>query len=148
LRIYAQLDEKEQEEAVYLTLNELLKNVIEGSVVFNDEANGDSLQLRIDAAVKEATQAETPWFASMEILDTCREELKVIATHMAKESLYPSNEKPLPPFCFGIRTKGAYSHVIPTATRFLPNRDTSANESPPLHLRLTSASSRRAKRPR
>ena len=69
-------------------MTSFLKAILEGGLRFNDEANGDDLQARIDKACDQADKMQTPWFAHEYIMDTCREELTGMALAQAEDSLY------------------------------------------------------------
>ena len=88
MRTYQELNEKEQERAREVALNELLEAITEG-IRFNDEANSDDLQARIDAAGEKANAMQTPWFWSEYIMDTCKDDLESMAAADAEGALYP-----------------------------------------------------------
>ena len=88
MRTYQELNQAEQERAREVALNELLEAVMDG-LRFNDEANGDDLQARIEAAGEKANAMQTPWFWGSYIMDTCRGDLESMAAADAEDALYP-----------------------------------------------------------
>ncbi len=88
MRTYNELRKDEKEEAHQIALNELLTAIVEGAVRFDDAANGDDLQARIDAACIAAEDMQTPWFSGDYIMDTCRQDLESIAFASAEDALY------------------------------------------------------------
>ena len=88
MRTYQELNQAEQERAREVALNELLEGVMDG-LRFNDEANGDDLQARIEAAGEKANAMQTPWFWGEYIMDTCREDFEGMAAADAEDALYP-----------------------------------------------------------
>ena len=60
---------------------------------FNDAANGDDLQARIDAAGGKANAMQTPWFWSSYIMDTCQDDLEGMAAAYAEDALYPDQRE-------------------------------------------------------
>ena len=71
-------------------LNRLLEDVVSGAVRFNDEANEDDLQARIDAAGEKANSMQTPWYWSEYIMEDekVRESLEGMARRVAEDALY------------------------------------------------------------
>ncbi len=63
MRTYEQLTEAQQKQASERALSELLENVLQNGLRFNDKLNGDNFQEAIDKAIEEAEGMETPWFA-------------------------------------------------------------------------------------
>ena len=90
MRTYQELNEAEQARAREVALNELLEAITEG-VRFDDKANGDNLQARIDAAGERAEAMQTPWFWTSYIMDTCKEDLERMALSDAENALYPDS---------------------------------------------------------
>jgi hypothetical protein len=90
---YAELTEEQQKVARERALTDLLRDIIENGLRFNDAKNGDDLQARIDAAGVKSDEMQTPWFWSEYILDTCRDDLESIATATAEAALYPEAEE-------------------------------------------------------
>lgn len=91
MKHYAELTEEQQKAARERALTDLLRDIIENGLRFNDAKNGDDLQARIDAACAEADRKQTPWFAHEYILDTCRADLESIATATAEDALFPED---------------------------------------------------------
>ena len=94
MKTYKELTAEQQAGAVARCLNDLLEAVIEGGIRFDDKANGNDLQARIDAAGVAAEKMQTPWFVGEYIMDTCREDLTEMATADAEEILYAGPEDP------------------------------------------------------
>jgi hypothetical protein len=88
MKTFEQLTPEQQAKAVEKCLANLLEAICEGAIRFNDEANQDDLQKRIDAAFAKAEKMRTPWFAHEYILDTCREDLEGMARCDAEDALY------------------------------------------------------------
>ncbi len=88
MKTFEQLTETQKSEAKEITLSNLLTDIIEHGIRFNDRLNGDNLQARIDAAGQKAEDMQTPWFWAEYILDTCREELEEMAYCQAEDALY------------------------------------------------------------
>lgn len=89
MKTYTQLSDQEQNHAEKIALGNLINNVLEGAIRFNDKLNKNNLQANIDAACEKADKMQTPWFANEYILDTCREELESIAQCEAEDAFYP-----------------------------------------------------------
>ena len=92
MRTYQDLTEEEKTRAREKALEELLEAITEG-VRFDDKANGDNLQARIDAAGEAAEKMQTPWFWTSYIMDTCKEDLESMALADAESALYPGPEE-------------------------------------------------------
>lgn len=87
MRIYTELDEDEKKRALNASLNTLLPHCLNPeSGVFNSY---EGLAEKIKTALKKAEDMQTPWFAYEYILETCREELIIIATKMMEKAIYP-----------------------------------------------------------
>lgn len=71
MKTYEQLTEYEKVFVTECQTQKLLKGIIEGGIRFNDKLNGDDLQARLDKAINDADENETPWFAGEYILETC-----------------------------------------------------------------------------
>jgi len=106
MKTFEQLTPVEQGRAVRTCLDNLLTDVIEGSLAFNDSLNGDDLQDRINAALAAAERMHTPWFASEYILETCREDLTGMAQCDAEDASYT---EPGERIIHGIAGRGATS---------------------------------------
>lgn len=90
MKTYDELTAEEQGQAVTCWLVHTLKAVCEGAIVFNDEANGNDTQARIEAAAQRAEQMQTPWFTSEYIMDddVVRRILMRVALANAEDSVY------------------------------------------------------------
>lgn len=93
MKRFDELTDAQQNQAVKKCVNLLLKTIVEGAIRFNDAANNDNLQARIDAAWERANAMQTPWFAHEYIMETCREEIEGMARCTAEDSLYPGPEE-------------------------------------------------------
>ena len=89
MKTYAQLTEEQQAVARAKALGELLTDICEQRIQFNDKLKHDGLQKRIDEAGAKAEKMQTPWFWHEYILDTCREDLESMALRTAEDALYP-----------------------------------------------------------
>jgi hypothetical protein len=89
MKTFEQLTQEQQQIAVDRCLTDLLTDICNGTLGFNDELNHDDLQKRIDTAFAEAESMQTPWFAHEYIMDTCREDLEAMARPTAEDALYP-----------------------------------------------------------
>ena len=88
MKTFEELTDTQKKAAIDTCLAQLLESILDGSIRFSDEKNENDLQSRIDAACKKAEKMQTPWFAHEYILDTCREDLKGMATCDAEDALY------------------------------------------------------------
>jgi hypothetical protein len=88
MKTYEQLTDTQKTEAQTFCLQRLLVAIISGNIRFNDKANEDDLQARIDAACKKAEDMKTPWFAHEYIMDTCSEAITAMALCYAEDSIY------------------------------------------------------------
>ena len=91
MRRYNELTEEEQAKAKVVCANRFLEAII-GGVRFNDEANDDDLQKRIDAAIAKAERLQTPWFAGEMIMETCGDEINDMASSNAEDAFYPDTD--------------------------------------------------------
>ena len=92
MKTFDELNEKQQASAINTSLSSLLETILESAIRFNDEANHDNLQARIDAACQKAEAMKTPWFAHEYILDTCLEDLEGMARCQAEDTIYYSDQ--------------------------------------------------------
>lgn len=88
MKTFTQLTSAEQETDVERCLNHLLRGVVEGAIRFSDDINEDGLQARIDTALEEADDMQTPWFAGEYVMDTCRDDMEGMARCEAEDALY------------------------------------------------------------
>jgi hypothetical protein len=93
MRTYDELTEAEKTKAAEKATDRLLGLIVEGAVRFNDELNGDGLQARIDAAMVEANDMQTPWFAGEYVMEAAGEEIKSMARMDAEDALYPAPDE-------------------------------------------------------
>lgn len=89
MKMWNDLDSKEQEKAVNKALSTLLDAVIEGAIYFNDEANQDTLQTDIDTAIHKASENRTPWFAGEYVMEAVGLTLLSMARCDAEDAFYP-----------------------------------------------------------
>ena len=88
MKTYDQLTQPEKDAAEDKAFENILEAIIEGGIRFADEKNQDSLQARIDAAIEEANNLQTPWFAGECVMDACGDELRGMAASDAENALY------------------------------------------------------------
>jgi len=88
MKTYAELTQEQQEQAVERALSELLTDIAQNGLRFDDAASGDDLQARIDRAGETAEQMQTPWFWPGYIMDTCADDLQAMARATAEDALY------------------------------------------------------------
>lgn len=93
MRKWNNLNSDEQEKAVDKALDILLREVVEGSIKFNDALNRDTLQSDINTAMNEANDRQTPWFAGEYIMKAVGETLKGIAGCDAEDAFYPGHNE-------------------------------------------------------
>ncbi len=89
MKTFEQLNTKQQQAAIDHSRTDLLQDILDGAIRFNDKLNKDDLQARINAAFEESERMQTPWFASEYVMDTCREEIEGMARCSAEDSIYP-----------------------------------------------------------
>ena len=94
MRTFDQLIKPEQEAAVTYCLNALLQEILEGWLRFDDPANQNDLQARIDAAFEEANRQQTPWFAGECIMEAVGDELRSMAQCNAEDASYAAEDDP------------------------------------------------------
>lgn len=101
MRTWNDLSEEERQLAVDKTLCDLVGNIVEGAIRFDDKLNGDNFQASLDEAIEEANQMRTPWFAGEHILDAVfklkddqrspvRKILETMAWCDAEDAYYPA----------------------------------------------------------
>src|SRR3989338_7804455 len=69
MRRFDDLTEKEQAASEQAAQASILEDIVSGFMRFNDEANGDDIQARIDAAVVEMERMQTPWFLAERLME-------------------------------------------------------------------------------
>lgn len=91
MRTYEQLNAAEKKQAQEVALTELLTAVCEGALRFDDAANKDDLQARIEAAGKRADAMQTPWFFHEYLMDDAviKETFEGMAAADAEGAIYP-----------------------------------------------------------
>ena len=95
MKNWEELTTEQQQKAHNQFTNELLEAVVSGAIVFNDKANEDTLQKKIDAAIVRANGMHTPWFAGEYIMEAVGDRLKDMAEGTAMESLYAEEGDPV-----------------------------------------------------
>jgi hypothetical protein len=88
MKKFNELTPEQQAKAEEKALNQLLEDICNQRIRFNDELNEDDLQARIDEAGRKAEAMHTPWFWSEYIMETCAEDLKGMARCTAEDALY------------------------------------------------------------
>ena len=69
IKTYKELSDKQKEDVESKFFGEILSAILNGVLIFNDEANNDNLQATIDAAIDKANSMKTPWFANEYVLE-------------------------------------------------------------------------------
>jgi hypothetical protein len=92
MKRFDQLSSRQQEGAVQLTLQRLLSAIIDGGLRFNDLANGNRLQDRIDRARAAVERQQTPHLLGEAVLRTCRDDLLKLARESAEAAVFVENE--------------------------------------------------------
>ena len=87
---FAELTPDQKEKAIGHETVEFLKGILEGAIRFDDKANRDTLQRRIDRAFAKAERLHTPWFAHEIIMEDpyCAKRIKSMAAASAESALY------------------------------------------------------------
>lgn len=93
MRKWNNLNENERTRAVNKVLDKLLEAVVEGAIRFDDELNKNTLQAKIDTAIKAANKNQTPWFAGEYIYEVVSDELRGMAQCDAEDAFYPSPDE-------------------------------------------------------
>lgn len=93
MRTWTELNKDEQDQALQIATDRILKDVVEGSIRFNDELNEDTLQAEIDQAIGKANRMQTPWFAGEYVFEAVGDMLEGMAQCDAEDALYPSPEE-------------------------------------------------------
>lgn len=88
MKTFSELTPEQQKAAVEKCTNNLLKEITEGTVRFDDKRNKNKLQKKIDAAWKKAEAMQTPWFAHEYIMDAIGDDIRGMATATAQDALY------------------------------------------------------------
>lgn len=94
MKRFEELTEEQQAEAVKFAEERLLEAIVYEGIRFDDEANGNDLQARIDAAFAESEKMKTPWYAGQYIMDTCKEDIREMAISDAAGALYAEPNDP------------------------------------------------------
>lgn len=92
MRAYTELTTEEQGQAVEYHLRGLLQAILEGGIRFNNKLNEDDLQERIDRAMQEAEDMQTPWFAGEYIMEAAGDDLRIMAQCDAEDTQYADAE--------------------------------------------------------
>lgn len=88
MKTYNKLTAQQRAAALEHAKTQILTDIIEGSIRFDDTKNGDNLQARIDTAWAKAEKMQTPWFVHEYIMDTCSDDIASLATPIAEDALY------------------------------------------------------------
>jgi len=92
MKKFADLTPPQQEGAVQITLKRLVHAITEGGLRFNDAANGNHLQDRIDRAREEADRVQDPTLWARLVLERCKEDLTGIARRSAEDAVFTTGE--------------------------------------------------------
>lgn len=92
MKTFYELTAEQQKEAVEIMTNELLTYIVNGTIVFNDDLNAETLQSRIDTAFDKAEQMQTPWFAAEYVMETCSEDIEGMARYEAENAVYNNGD--------------------------------------------------------
>jgi hypothetical protein len=95
MKRFDELTEEQQEAAVNKQIEGWLQDICDGAITFDDEANGDDLQERIDAAFEEANRMKIPWFSHEYIMETCEKDIRELAQNTAENALYAELGDPM-----------------------------------------------------
>jgi hypothetical protein len=87
LYAYKELNDAQKEEALEHFIKEELTFLIEG-FRYDDAANGDNFQAKVDSALAEADAMQTPWLAGEIIMAKCGKELQALALGQATDAIY------------------------------------------------------------
>jgi hypothetical protein len=90
MKLFDDLSLAQQERAVEESLRRILAAVTGGGLRFNDLANGNDLQARIDRARVQSEPTLEGWAAL--VLSTCREELQALARMAARDAVFTEGE--------------------------------------------------------
>lgn len=90
MKNYYELTDAQQERAVAESLRRIVQAISVGGLTFNDVANGNHLQARIDVVFE--TAGEDPEVAKKMIMTSCGRELLKIARMCAKDAIYVEND--------------------------------------------------------
>ena len=88
MKTYNELTVPQQQEAFAIAVNDLLTSICDGYLEFTDDEEENTLQTRINDAVKKAEDMYTPWFVSEYIMDTCQEDIESMAQYQIENALY------------------------------------------------------------
>ena len=83
------LSANDQQRAIDRATNAILDAVVKGTIRFSDELNGDTLQAEIDAAIKQANENRTPWFAGECVMEAVGSRLRGMGKTDAQDAYYP-----------------------------------------------------------
>jgi hypothetical protein len=95
MKKFDELTAEQQEAAVNKQIEGWLQDICDGAITFNDEANGDDLQERIDQAFADANAKRTPWFSHEYIMETCENDIRRLAQQSAEDALYAEPDDPM-----------------------------------------------------
>lgn len=110
MKTWNELTEEQRIKAIHKVRSEQLQDITNGTVRFDDEKNGDNLQEAINAAIAEAVENQTPWFAHEYVMEArynpgeghiteddglwpVSELLQSLAMPIVEEALYPTKDE-------------------------------------------------------
>jgi hypothetical protein len=90
MKVFNDLTDAQKTAAIDHCYTQLLTDILEHGIRFNDEMNQDDTQARIDKAVAKAEAKQTPWFAHEYIADDKKlvECLRGMAECTAEDAMY------------------------------------------------------------
>lgn len=96
MKQFDELDATQQAWALDRARDALIRALLVEGLCFNDHANGDDLQARIDAAITRADDMQTAWFASSYLMDdpVVKSAVDAMACCDAEDALYADADDP------------------------------------------------------
>lgn len=92
MKRYSELTQEQQRRAVRLAFDRLLDAVSNRGLRFNDIANGNRLQERIDACIEKAEREQLDHMIPEYVAAACMEDLVQLAEQTARNAVFVENE--------------------------------------------------------
>lgn len=92
MKRFDELTEEQQKAAIEKQILNLLQLIGQG---WNPDPSDESLTKRIEEASEEAERMRTPWFVHEYVMETCEEDLMIIAANEASYRLYAEPNDPV-----------------------------------------------------